>query len=94
MSKVILKGFIEIPEEDLAKVIASLPKHTELTLQEHGCLEFKVEQDEKNPTQFHIYEEFISKDAFEFHQERAKASEWGKVTKNIKRNYKLSEVEP
>ncbi len=38
MSKLILEGHIVVSDTDLAKVMAELPAHIELTRNEEGCL--------------------------------------------------------
>ena len=87
MSKVIIKGYIEIPINDFDKVLAELPNHIKLTRQEEGCVVFKVEQDKNDSYRFNVYEEFVNKESFEAHQERVKESQWGWVAKNVQRNY-------
>lgn len=44
MSRVILEGYIVVPENDLAAVSAELATHIELTRKEEGCLQFDVAQ--------------------------------------------------
>ncbi|MFS8152153.1 putative quinol monooxygenase [Vreelandella titanicae] len=87
MSKVILKGFIIVPEPDLNAVKAELINHKRLTLAEPGCLVFEVVQCTINPYRFDVYEEFIDRDSFERHQARVKSSACGKVSANIERHY-------
>ncbi|MGR5500136.1 putative quinol monooxygenase [Vibrio sp. DNB22_10_4] len=89
MSKTILKGHIEVPEDELSVVIEALHKHRALTYAEPGCLVFTVEQDVKQPTRFSLYEEFVDKAAFEHHQARVADSDWGRVTGNVKRFYQV-----
>ena len=91
MSKVILKGFIIVPAEDLAAVEEELINHKNLTLNESGCLVFEVTQSESIPNRFDVYEEFINKTAFESHQQRVKDSYWGEVTVNVERHYEIFE---
>ncbi|NOI64433.1 antibiotic biosynthesis monooxygenase [Vibrio aestuarianus] len=74
MGKVILSGYIEIPENELEVVTTALEKHIELTRQEIGCLVFEVIQSTDDRNRFNVYEEFVDKSAFELHQERVKAS--------------------
>lgn len=83
----ILKGFILVPEADLALIQQELIEHCKLTKQEKGCLVFEVTPDLNNPCKFNVYEEFISPQAFETHQLRVVNSTWGKVTKNVSRHY-------
>lgn len=91
MSKVILKGFIIVPAEDLAAVKEELINHKKLTLNELGCLVFEVTQSERIPNRFDVYEEFINKTAFESHQKRVNNSYWGEVTVNVERHYEIFE---
>jgi autoinducer 2-degrading protein len=88
-TKITLKGHIEIPAEDLEAVVAELINHSILTQTEKGCLEFKVEKFPDNPLTYKVYEEFVDKEAFEFHQERIKGSKWAIVSKNVKRVYEI-----
>ncbi|EKO3667691.1 putative quinol monooxygenase [Vibrio metschnikovii] len=91
MSKVTLKGFILVPESELEVVKIELENHKRLTLEEPGCITFKVTENSENPSRFDVYEEFIDKSAFEYHQNRVKTSHWGKVTVNVERHYEILE---
>lgn len=90
MNKVVLKGYIVVPEADLTAVKAELPVHIDLTRKEAGCLVFEVTQDAIEPNKFYVYEEFESEGAFKNHQQRVRSSKWGSVTKNIERNYEVT----
>ena len=48
---------------------------------------FNVTQDENDRFRFNVYEEFEDKPSFEQHQSRVRSSKWGKITKNVERNY-------
>ncbi|MBT2802647.1 antibiotic biosynthesis monooxygenase [Halomonas sp. ISL-56] len=87
MPKVILKGFIIVPQQDLDAVKAELINHKRLTLAEPGCLVFEVVQCTTNPYRFDVYEEFLNRESFAFHQVRVKASAWGKISANVERHY-------
>ena len=91
MSKVVLKGFILVPESDLDAVKSELVIHTKLTLEEPGCIVFDVTQSKSNPCRFDVYEEFVDKHAFEQHQKRVNSSDWGNVSANVERHYKILE---
>jgi quinol monooxygenase YgiN len=93
LSKIILKGFIVVPDSDLDVVINELVMHTRLTLEEPGCLVFTVTPDADNIHKFHVFEEFINQEGFDNHQTRVKYSKWGEVTKNVERNYRISKCE-
>ncbi|MCL1137311.1 putative quinol monooxygenase [Shewanella pneumatophori] len=83
MAKIILQGFIIVPDLDLELVSRELVTHKSLTLKEAGCLTFSVVPDESNPNKFNVYEEFVDQTAFDNHQARVKSSQWGKVTSHI-----------
>ena len=89
MSKVILSGHIVVSESDMFAVRQALPEHMQATRNEAGCLVFNVEEDPIKTGKFHVYEEFVDIAAFELHQERAGASDWGKVSRNVERYYKV-----
>ncbi len=89
MSKVILKGYIVVPQDQLDMVQEALVKHVRLTLEEPGCILFSVEQNDQNPLRFDVYEEFEDKVAFESHQQRVANSYWGRVTKDVERHYTI-----
>ena len=91
MGKVILSGYIDIPENELEVVTTALDMHIELTRNEAGCLIFEVTQSSELSTRFTVYEEFTDKAAFESHQARVKTSDWGHVTGNVKRTYSIVE---
>ncbi len=90
--KLILEGYIDVPESDLESVKLELVTHIALTQAEEGCLVFRIEQDKENNHRFNVYEEFVSEKAFEKHQERVKTSRWGSITKNVQRNYNITLV--
>ena len=89
LSKIILTGYIVVPNTDLAAVSAELTKHIKLTRAEEGCLMLKVWVDPKNKNVFNVYEEFINQQAFEEHQQRVKSNYWGNITDNIQRHYQI-----
>ena len=90
MSKITLSGHITVPTEDLDAVLSELPHHIALTHQESGCLVFTVTRDPEELHRLNVYEEFTDKTAFEKHQARVKASQWGEVTKTVERFYTIT----
>lgn len=86
-----LKGYIDIPRDNLDQVCRALPLHTKLTLEETGCIMFSVVQDETEKMRFHVHEQFTNQQAFEFHQLRVQSSAWGEITKPAKRSYQVIE---
>ena len=89
MTKLILQGYIEVAESRLDAVLLELPKHIALTHAETGCLVFHVAQDEQVSNRFHVYEEFVNQQAFDKHQQRVADSQWGSITENASRHYKV-----
>ncbi|WP_234496644.1 putative quinol monooxygenase [Vibrio maritimus] len=87
MSTVILKGYIEVPTEELNVVTNALVEHARLTEAEPGCLVFKVSKHSTISNRFDVYEEFEDQKAFEHHQQRVLSSEWGQLTVNVRRFY-------
>lgn len=92
MPKVILEGYIVVPTNDLALVLDELPTHIELTRREEGCLRFDVTQSPQEKNTFAVYEEFVDRAAFDAHQLRVRASDWGRATTNVERHYNVTET--
>ena len=71
---------------DVEVVRQYLPRHIELTLAEPGCVSFTVvpTSDERV---WQVDERFVDEAAFEVHQRRVAASEWGHATAGIERDY-------
>ncbi|GGA95863.1 putative quinol monooxygenase [Allosediminivita pacifica] len=75
--------------DELATVETYLPDHIRLTRAEPGCLSFDVTQTE-DPMVWRVAECFIDRAAFEAHQRRVKASDWGRATAGIRRAYEVT----
>lgn len=87
---VILSGYVDVPDGDLSIVEANLPKHITLSLAEDGCVSFNVCIDPQDPNRYLVNEEFANQAAFDTHQTRVKASEWGQATAHLHREYTIS----
>lgn len=93
MSTVELVGRLVCEHGDEAKIVRGhLPRHIELTRAEEGCLHFDVKRTD-DPLVWTVSERFVSQAAFEVHQVRVGASEWGRATAGIKRDYVISQDE-
>lgn len=91
--KITLQGHLLVPADQVGAVSEALVTHKELTLQEPGCIVFKVEQRADNLQIFDVYEEYADQASFDAHKARIASSDWGKVTKDVKRHYEVkSEV--
>ena len=72
-----------------ATVLALLPEHIRLTLQEPGCLWFRVTQS-ADPMIWQVDEAFTDQTAFDAHQTRTKASLWAQQTADVARDFQIS----
>ncbi|WP_138465393.1 putative quinol monooxygenase [Poseidonocella sp. HB161398] len=78
-------------EAEAGTVRRHLPGHIRATLAEPGCLSFEVVPGAA-PLVWQVRELFRDRAAFEAHQARAAASDWGRATAGIRRVYEISEV--
>jgi quinol monooxygenase YgiN len=77
-------------QEDAALVKRLLPEHMRLTLAEPGCLSFTVLPMDDGLT-WTVDETFADRAAFQAHQARTVASDWGRATTHIPRSYQIIE---
>ncbi|GKY87654.1 putative quinol monooxygenase [Sinisalibacter aestuarii] len=87
-----LTGHIDVPEPRRAAIAAALPEHIRLTRAEPGCLAFEVRPDPAMPGRYTVAELFASRAAFEAHQARVAASDWGRISAGLPRSYTIDEV--
>jgi quinol monooxygenase YgiN len=76
--------------EDSALVGHLLPDHIRLTRAEPGCLSFTVSPAEDGLI-WAVDETFADRAAFQAHQARTVASDWGRATAHIPRSYQIAE---
>lgn len=89
MPHVRLQGQLVCKDADEAALVRQhLPRHYNLTHAEPGCLSFEV-QPTADPLVWQVEEEFLDLGAFEAHQARVAASEWGIATAGIERRYRI-----
>ncbi|MGO1399204.1 MAG: putative quinol monooxygenase [Brachybacterium sp.] len=92
MSPVALKGHLVCANSDEAAVVLHhLHRHIELTNAEAGCLRFDVVPT-NDPFVWEVSERFVDQEAFDAHQARVRASEWGRATSHITRDYVMEAV--
>ena len=77
---------------DVEAVQTHLPEHIRLTTAEPGCISFTMFQSD-DPLIWHVEECFFDKEAFEFHQQRTRASSWWTATASIPRDYEIAGLE-
>ncbi|MCU4675903.1 antibiotic biosynthesis monooxygenase [Catenovulum sp. 2E275] len=93
MHKVILTGYIIVPEHELEMIKQALAEHIKLTRNEAGCEQFNVTQNSQQSQRFEVHEIFSSQAAFDAHQLRVKNSDWGRASVNVERHYHIEKVE-
>ena len=93
MPKVVVRGTLTVPSNDLEAVLKVLPEHIRATQAEPGCIEFRVSPREEGKGVFEVYEEFTDSEAFEAHQARIRSSNWASVSANAIRDYQVSELD-
>jgi quinol monooxygenase YgiN len=75
--------------EDIRVVETHLAEHLRLTRAEPGCISFDVTQTD-NPLVWRVEELFADRAAFDFHQQRTRASAWFTATSAIPRDYEIT----
>lgn len=87
---VVLTGRLICRDEREAAVVEHyLPGHLAATRAEAGCVSFTVVPT-ADPRVWQVAETFVDAAAFAAHQRRAAASEWGRATRGIRRDYTMS----
>jgi len=89
---VALHGVLRCADAAQAEIVRRhLPEHIRLSRAESGCLQFDVTQD-ADPLVWTVSERFTTRDAFDAHQRRVKASAWGQATNGIMRSYEVTDI--
>jgi quinol monooxygenase YgiN len=87
MGKILLTGTLRCAQNEVDDVMSMMEKHIRLSQAEAGCLTFELWQDDLDPRTFHVSEVFRSNADFEFHQDRTRKSDWGRVTAHMDRDF-------
>ncbi len=87
MTTVTLTGHINVPPSQMDLIRTALETHISLTRAEPGCISFDVTDRADIPGRFDVAEEFTDPQAFTAHQARVKASDWGRISAGIPRDY-------
>lgn len=87
-----LNGFLVCRSlEEADRVAVMLPEHIRLTRAELGCVRFEVWRSQADPVRFAVHELFTSRETFAQHQARTADSPWGVSTRNIPRDYRVTD---
>lgn len=88
-----LRGFLRcLSKHDVDLVRRYLPEHLRLTREEPGCISFEVSETD-DPLIWRVEELFADRAAFDFHQQRTRASQWFMATSVIPRDYEITTLE-
>ena len=88
-----LRDFLRcLSKHDVELVRRHLPEHLRLTREEPGCISFGVSETD-DPLIWRVEELFADRAAFDFHQQRTRASEWFTATSAIPRDYEITTLE-
>jgi quinol monooxygenase YgiN len=87
-----LRGhLICVTEDEVAAVNTHLPQHIALTRAEPGCLSFEITPTD-DPKVFEVMETFRTRDDFNAHQTRTRASVWFEATRGILRDFRIEDI--
>lgn len=87
-----LKGhLICMTEAEAQAVRLHLYQHIALSRAEPGCLAFEIEQTD-DPMIWDVRESFRTREDFDAHQLRTRASPWFEATRHILRDFKVEEL--
>ncbi|MDZ4095161.1 MAG: antibiotic biosynthesis monooxygenase [Paracoccaceae bacterium] len=91
MPRITLTGSLTCTTPAEAETVAQyLPDHISLSRAEPGCLMFSVTQT-TDPLIWQVDESFATRDAFDAHQARTRASAWFRATAHIARAFQITE---
>ncbi len=77
--------------EEAAAVRWHLADHIALSRAEPGCLSFDVTPTD-DPMSFEVMESFRTREDFDAHQARTRASPWFEATRHILRDFRVEEL--
>lgn len=80
-----------VTEDEVAAVQAHLAAHIALTRAEPGCLAFEITPTD-DPMVFEVMETFRTRDDFNAHNTRTRASDWFAATRSVLRDFRVEEV--
>jgi len=87
-----LRGQLVCVTEDEARAVARhVADHIALTRAEPGCLQFEITPTD-DPMVFEVMEAFRTREDFNAHQTRTRASTWFEATRSILRDFRVEEV--
>ena len=83
---------IEAKPEHIERVKAELTKLIEPTLQEKGCLQYDLHQDNDNPAVFLFYENWESRELWQVHMQSPHLQDYMAATDGAVAEFTLNEM--
>ncbi|MEO8245011.1 MAG: antibiotic biosynthesis monooxygenase [bacterium] len=80
-----------VSDDEAAAVRDNLAAHIALTRAEPGCLGFEISPTD-DPMVFEVMETFRTRDDFNSHQTRTRASPWFDATRSVLRDFRVEEI--
>lgn len=90
--KLTIVARIEANPDQIEFVKAQLMKLIEPTLNEAGCIQYDLHQDNDNPAVFLFYENWQSRELWQNHMKNTHISEYMKTTKEAIASFTLNEM--
>jgi quinol monooxygenase YgiN len=90
--KLTIVARIEAYPDKIDLIKAELQKLVEPTLQEAGCVQYDLHQDNDNPAVFLFYESWESRELWQAHMNNAHLAEYGKATAGAVAAFTLNEM--
>lgn len=85
-----ISGTLTASGADIEIARRLIPEHVALSRAEPGCLKFNLEEAPDTPGLWVLDEEFADQSAFDFHQQRTRASQWGQASTNMVRDFTVA----
>ncbi|MEJ2177404.1 MAG: putative quinol monooxygenase [Gammaproteobacteria bacterium] len=83
---------IEVNTDKIELVKAELIKLVEPTLQEAGCIQYDLHQDNENPAVFLFYENWESRELWQAHMKNSHLADYVKATEGSVASFTLNEM--
>jgi quinol monooxygenase YgiN len=83
---------IEANTDKIELVKAELIKLVEPTLQEAGCIQYDLHQDNENPAVFLFYENWESRELWQAHMKNSHLADYVKATEGSVASFTLNEM--
>ncbi len=83
-------GTLTATGHDIERARQLIPEHIALSRAEPGCLRFELTEDDQTPGLWRLDELFADQAAFDHHQQRTRASIWGRESGGMVRDFTVT----